>query len=234
MALQRLGRCAHHGRRIGQPLQSPRNRSRRREPIPERCQITRPAAPEREPRKRARNIGDAAQPLTQIIGERLVLAKERYAIEPGVNARRGGQRSGDPFGQRPRPGTRHSPVNRGQQRSGARAANRLGQLKVPARRGIDAHMPPAFLAARRRQMRDAPFLCEGNIFDQPAKRGQLSALKCSEPIQRCHAEDFAEPALRMLALKAAPRKRGERRGLFQRRDGFVLGLLKEGFGNDNL
>ena len=174
------------------------------EPGAHHVEIARAAALKAEPRQRAQHVGDCPERLADLRRQRRPGGEEGDRVEPLLDARGIAQRSAKALGEQPRSSCRARPVGAGQKASDPVARQRLEQLEIGARRGVDAH-GAAFAdplgRLQRRTRRDLRLL---DIGDQSGAGREFAPVEGAERFHRGDAEPGAETLLRRTPNRRTP------------------------------
>ena len=158
-------------------------------------EIARAAAPDRQPRQRARHVGRGAQRGADIVARGGVGHEGADRIEPARDRGAVGQRRGEPLCQQARSGRGHRAVDRVEQRAAPFAGQRARQFEIGAGGGVDRHGGAGGLARRRRQRRALSDLGAVDIGDGGGGGGRFQPRHRAEAVHGRDREIIAQPPL---------------------------------------
>ena len=185
------------------------------EPVAQRGEVARAAAPEAEAGQGALDVGAAAQELAQRRPHIGAVDEELHRVEPRRDRLGRGQRGGKLLGEEPRSGSGQGAVDRGEEAAAAFARQGRHQFEVAPGGGVDLHDRIGRDQLRRGEMRRAAMgarlLGQRDIIDERAGRRDFGPAETAEPVERLDAVKAFEPAARRLAVEARVGERGQGR-----------------------
>ncbi len=158
------------------------------QPITDRRQIARPTSPNRQPPKRAGNVGGSPERGAQFSSGVSLDEQPAPRILPCRDRCRVGQRCGKPRGQQPSARGRQRPLHRAEQRVQRPAVARAVDFQAGARRGIHGQQPGATLWHRAGKARQRACLGGADVVDRQQRRDGLGIGKAAESVETGNVE----------------------------------------------
>ena len=173
-------------------------------------QIARAAAPQRQPRHRARHVGGAAQEVADVAAQALLASEEGDRVEPLVDRGAVCQRRREMRCEEARAGAGDAAVDGREQAALALAGEGLAEFEIAPRRRVDLQERARGELARWQQRRHLALLRQRDVIDERARSRQLGAAEIAEAVEHAYAVERLEPLAPVLAVEARIRERRER------------------------
>jgi hypothetical protein len=145
------------------------------ESLPDRREITRPAAIERHAGKGSQDVRDTPQFCANLRSKLGPLDEICDGVEPCADGHRLDKRACEPRGKEARPRARGAAVNGGEKAAASFTRQGPGKLEIGARRGVDAHDAHFARTLRDGQRRARTTLGALDIGDGGTRRRELAA-----------------------------------------------------------
>ena len=194
---QILKRARQMRRRVGRSAidQNPAQFGGQDQPVADRGEVARAAAPDGQPRQCALQIGRAAQGGAQILAHPGLIEEIGQAIVAAFDFRPVGERRRQACRQQARAAAGDGAVDGRQQASRTFAVQGADQFQVPPRRLIDFHDGAGLHPARRRDPGHLADLGQRDIVEQGARGADLGAAEVAECVQRRDLKMLLQPLL---------------------------------------